>query len=242
MFKTLAALCGVLAVVGASPAGAAGIRGEYVEARTNDVFTGPCFSNAEIYAEIYITGHQAVMVWKVTEGSYQGVNLAGLSVAAAVKGTSTFDADTEDQAQSVLIVDKSATPRQHEALVALAKALGGDRMKHVVEVKTSPMALTIESHELMSPGDAKPEEHKGHVMPKTPRALFVAPGLAEVSTRPLDEGDHKCGNEVVAFPPLSKGVDVLPAYTLGNSFQGKGLNTRWNDPNARSSLVGHFAL
>jgi hypothetical protein len=79
-------------------------------------------------------------------------------------------------------------------------------------------------------------------MPKAPRALFIAPGLAEISTRPLDERDHKCGNEVQAFPALSKAVDVLPAYTLGHSFKGQGLNTRWDDPNARSSLVGRFAL
>ncbi len=29
-------------------AGAADIRGDYVEARNADVFTGPCFSNAEV--------------------------------------------------------------------------------------------------------------------------------------------------------------------------------------------------
>ena len=66
--------------------------------------------------------------------------------------------------------------------------------------------------------------------------------LAEILTRPMDEGDHTCGNEVVAYEPLSKGVDVLPAYTLGHRFQGKGLDTKWNDPNCRSSFVGHFAL
>ena len=234
MFKTLAAFCGVLAVVGANPAGAARIRGEYVEARTNDVFTGPCFSNAEVY----LTGHQAVMAWKVTEGSYDGVDLKGLTVAAALRGTSTFDADQPDQAKAVLIVDATASPKQREALVKMAKHLGGDRMKHVVAVKTVPMTMMLEH------ADATPlsESPQGHVMPKSPRAFFWVPGLAEISTRPLNEGDHKCGNEVVAYPPLSKGVDVQPAYTLGNSFQGKELNTRWNDPNARSSLVGRFAL
>jgi len=72
-----------------SVAGAAGIRGDYVEARTADVFTGPCFSNAEVF----IYGKQAVMAWKVDEGSYRGVDLGGLSVAAAIQGM-----DLEDQA------------------------------------------------------------------------------------------------------------------------------------------------
>ena len=235
MFKTLAALCGVVFMVGATPSPAAGIKGEYVEARTNDVFTGPCFSNAEVF----ITGHQAVMAWKVTEGSYQGVDLTGLTIAAAVKGGSTFDADVASDARSILIVDKQATPQQREALVALAKNLGGDRMKNVIAVRVSSMSMVVERHEMESPSEAA---HPGHVMPKAARALFIAPGLAEISTRPLDERDHKCGNEIQAFPALSKGVEVLPAFTLGHSFKGQGLNTRWDDPNARSSLVGRFAL
>jgi hypothetical protein len=234
MFKTWAALCGALILAGGT-AQAAGLRGEYVEARTNDVFTGPCFSNAEVF----ITGHQAVVAWSVTEGSFQGVDLAGLKVAAAVVGTSTFDADQADAARAILIVDKAANPKQRAALIAMAKSLGGDRLKNVVEVRDSVISMMIEH-------DSDPasiaDEHARHNMPRAARAFFWAPGLAEIVTRPLDDGDHKCGNETLAYPPLSKGVDVKPSYTVNNSFRGQGLGTRWDDPNARSSMVGHFAL
>src|SRR3982750_3797027 len=101
MRKTVAALCGVLVLAGSGVACAAGIRGDYIEARTADVFTGPCFSNAEVF----IYGNQAVMAWKVTEGSWDGVDLGGLSVAAAVRGSTTFSEDQPDLARSVLIVD-----------------------------------------------------------------------------------------------------------------------------------------
>ncbi|MCA1686407.1 MAG: DUF1326 domain-containing protein, partial [Planctomycetia bacterium] len=97
MRKPLSALCGALVLFGTGVAGAAGIRGDYVEARTADVYTGPCFSNAEVF----IYGNQAVMAWKVTEGTFDGVDLAGLSVAAAVKGTTTFSEDKPEQATSV---------------------------------------------------------------------------------------------------------------------------------------------
>ena len=63
-----------------------------------------------------------------------------------------------------------------------------------------------------------------------------------VVTRPLDERDHACGNEVVAYSPLSQSVSAQPAYTLGHAFEGNGLDNRWDDPNCRSSFVGHFAL
>ena len=75
-----------------------------------------------------------------------------------------------------------------------------------------------------------------------PRASFWAAGLARIVTRPLDERDHACGNEVVAYPPLSRAVTAQPAYTLGHAFEGQGLDNRWDDPNCRSSFVGHFAL
>src|SRR4051794_34569917 len=91
-------------------ASAAGIRGDYVEARNADVFTGPCFSNAEVF----IYGKQAVLAWRVNEGSWNGVNLAGLCVAAAVTGDTTFSEDNPDKARAVLIVDAGANTRQRE--------------------------------------------------------------------------------------------------------------------------------
>jgi len=234
MAGLVAALCGILAFEGAATAPKTQIRGDYLEARTADVYTGPCFSNAEVF----ITGDKAIMAWKVTEGSWNGVDLSGLSVAAAVKGNSTFSEDDPNQARSVMIVDKDANAEQRAALVALAQHLGGERLAKVVEVKSSPISLTVESHAMAGEATAA---HKFHKTPQAPRGSFWAPGLAEILTRPMDEGDHTCGNEVVAYEPLSKGVDVLPAYTLGHHFTGKGLNSRWDDPNCRSSFVGHFA-
>jgi hypothetical protein len=83
-------------------------------------------------------------------------------------------------------------------------------------------------------------EHRGHDMPETPRASFWAAGIAQIVTRSLDDRDHFCGNEVVAYPPLSTSVEAKPAYTLSHEFKGDGLDIRWDDPNCRSSFVGHF--
>ena len=83
------------------------------------------------------------------------------------------------------------------------------------------MSLKLEDHST-SDGESA---HATHGMPHSPRASFWAAGIAQIVTRPLDERDHFCGNEVVAYPPLSKGVDVQPAYTLGHQFKGKGLDS-----------------
>jgi len=156
-----------------------------------------------------------------------------------VRGTTTFSEDKPAEARSVLIVDEKANAKQREALVAMAKELGGQRLSQVVEVKTSRISFKIEAHS----EEGTPEAgHSAHGMPHSPRASFWAPGLAQIVTRPLDERDHMCGNEVVAYPPLSKGAEVQPAFTLDHEFKGKGLNANWDDPNCRSAFVGRFAL
>jgi hypothetical protein len=229
MLTALTALCGALALA-AGPH----IRGDYVEARTADVYTGPCFSNSEVF----IGGDHAVVAWKISEGVYQGQNLAGLSVAAAIEANTTLSKDRPEAARSVVILDEKATPAQRKALLALAKELAGRRLDNVVEVRTAPILLTVENgveHDTIAP-----TAHAG--APHAPRAAFWVSGLAEISTRPLDVDDHFCGNEVVEYAPLSKGVNALPAYTLKHHFKGKALGTTWSGPNCRSAFVGQFAL
>ncbi len=156
------ALSVAVLALGASFADAAGIRGDYVEARTADVFTGPCFSNAEIF----ITGKNAVMAWKVTEGTWKGVKLDNLCVAAAVVGTTTFSEDQPEKAEAVLIVDSKATEKERDALVDLAKTLGGPRLYHVANVATARMVFKLENHT-----DSEADNsHALHPMPKAPRA------------------------------------------------------------------------
>src|SRR5262249_45466744 len=46
-----------------------GIHGNYIEARTADVYTGPCFANGEAEE----VGREAVFGWQIKGGSYKGV-------------------------------------------------------------------------------------------------------------------------------------------------------------------------
>src|SRR5438094_6713028 len=84
------------------------IYGDYVEARTADVYTGPCFANSEVG----LTGELAVFGWKVNRGEWHGTSLDGLSVVAAVKARTTLG-DVYESAypvRAVLIVDSRANP------------------------------------------------------------------------------------------------------------------------------------
>src|SRR5258707_10474180 len=80
-------LAGCWAALGAvSSTLGAEISGEYLEARTCDVYTGPCFANGEIG----IAGKEAVMAWKIDEGRWAGEDLAGLGVALVIKANDTL--------------------------------------------------------------------------------------------------------------------------------------------------------
>src|SRR5579863_1593844 len=80
------------------------LHGEYIEARTADVYTGPCFANSEVG----LTGDLAVMGWKIDQGNFDGVNLDGLSVMGAIHASNTLGnvIDTVYPVKAVLIIDE----------------------------------------------------------------------------------------------------------------------------------------
>ena len=61
------AAAGFLFLVGISVSAHAAIKGNYVEVRSADVYTGPCFANAEVGLE----GKQAILAWRVSQGSWK---------------------------------------------------------------------------------------------------------------------------------------------------------------------------
>ncbi len=100
------------------------INGNYIEARTADVYTGPCFANGE--AEI--NGKEAVFGWKINQGQWQGVELEGLSVVGVVHSLHTLGNiyEPDNPAVAVLIVDSRANAEQRLALQNFAQKMGGD--------------------------------------------------------------------------------------------------------------------
>lgn len=211
----------VLLIVAGVPASAA-IQGDYVEVRSADVYTGPCFANSQVGLE----GNQAILAWRVNHGSFQGVRLDGLSVVAVVKANATLGDPYHNPypAKSVLIFDERATGEQRKALEQFAQSMTGELLRHVVRVETARILLEV----------GKGEHHGS--------ARLVAGNLARIETRSLCAADHLCGNEYVYYPPLVKLAHAMPAYTLNEAFNGKGLGVVWNRIDTRSAFIGTFTL
>jgi hypothetical protein len=207
-------------LVSLAPANAAGLTGQYVEARTCDVWTGPCFANADFN----LGGKNAVMAWKVDRGSFDNVNLDGLGIAAVLSAGNTLGLEQSGPARTILIVDSRATAEQRKALVRLAKQQGGKLLDNVIAVQAATVNLTQ-------------CECKGEVC-----AELVAGG-AKIKTRCLDaKHDKACGNESAFYPPLASGVTVLPAAAIEHTFTGEGLRETWRDFDRRGAYVGSFAI
>jgi hypothetical protein len=213
------ALAAVALVVVALPASAAGLTGQYVECRTCDVWTGPCFANAEM-----IAGKNAVMGWKVEKGSLDGAQLDGLAVVAVVDASDTLGLEQTGPAKAILIVDEKANTAQRDALVKLARQQGGDLLKHVLKVETAP--ITIDACQCDGKGCAK-----------------LSAGKAKVETRCLDSHhDRKCGNEYAYYPPLVKNVKAEAAVAVEHGYSGDGLKHSWKESERRGAYVGTFEI
>ena len=104
----------------------AGISGDYVEIRTADVFTGPCFANGEVG----LTGREAVLAWRVREGSWDGVRLDGLSVLAVVHAAETLGDMRERQAVPWLAGLRDHPVPRVRANTLLALCQLGDGLAH----------------------------------------------------------------------------------------------------------------
>ena len=100
------------------------LSGTYVEARTCQVYTGPCFANGEVG----LMGKNAVMSWNIQQGQYEGIDLTGLSVAVVVSASHTLGfggLGDARQLKLVVYVDENATSRQQLALVEFARSHAG---------------------------------------------------------------------------------------------------------------------
>ena len=213
------ALSAVALVVVALPASAAGLTGQYVECRTCDVWTGPCFANAEMTA-----GKNAVMGWKVDRGTVGAARLDGLGVVAVVAASDTLGLEQTGPAKSVLIVDEKANTAQRDALVKLAKQQGGDLLKNVLKVEAAP--ITLDACLCKENGCAK-----------------LSAGKATIETRCLDgHHDKKCGNEYAYYPPLVKNVRAQAAVAVEHGYSGKGLKQTWKESERRGAYVGTFEI
>jgi hypothetical protein len=206
-----------LAGLGASDPGTA-VSGDYVEVRTAEVFTGPCMLGNEAYS----LGREAILAWRVTRGSMDGVSVDGLAVVAVVAGDRNLGMhelgdDAPSSVKAVVMVDARATAVQQRALVSLARSLSPALTREVVDVKAVPIAFER--------GAADVRVHAGD---------------ARLDVTTTFEHSPVCG-AMQWFSPLASTVRPVLGLAREHAWSGPGLDTSWAQRDRKASFVGTFS-
>ena len=194
------------------------ITGEYVEARTAEVFAGGCIMNSE--AETM--GRQAVMAWRITSGSFNGVALDGLTGAAAGAGDRNLGmremgGEEPTAVKAIITVDPRATATQRDALVKLVRELSGGLITHVIRVDVAPVRFATSQN-------------------------FVEVSVPDTMTLTVNKEmkhDPSCG-AMQWFKPFTRLANAAMGVAEAHEYSGTGLGTTWSAPNKRSAFFGTF--
>jgi hypothetical protein len=215
-----ALLLAARAGLGASgPAAATSVTGDYVEARTAEVFAGGCIMGSEGEP----SGREAILAWRVGQGTVNGVSLDGLAVVAVVAADTSLSMHEIGGAaprvvKAALRVDGRASAAQRDALITLARTLAPSVVTDIVDVKAVPIAFSRDGHHV--------EVHAGEA------ALDVSAHLHH---------DPNCG-ALQWFEPLAATSGAELGLTRTQAWTGSSLGSQWDQTDRKSSFIGTFAL
>jgi hypothetical protein len=211
------------ALLAATPAllaasGATAVTGDYVEARTAEVFAGGCIQGSEGEG----AGREAILAWRVGRGQVNGVALDGLSVVAVVAGdvnlsTHEIGGARPQQIRTAIRVDERATAAQRDALISMAKSLS-PVVRGIVEVKAVPITFT-----------------------RDVAGLAVTAGEASLEVATTMDHSANCG-AMQWYDPLAKTTQAAMGHTRSEAWSGSSLGTQWSMGDKRASFYGAFEL
>ncbi|MCH2203678.1 MAG: DUF1326 domain-containing protein [Fuerstiella sp.] len=197
------------------------VSGHYVEVRTCQVYTGPCFANGEVGS----AGKNAMMTWHITRGRLGRVDLAGQSVSVIVKTSHTLGFNGLNDAKSkkaIVIIDSAANDAKADALKNFVLSQTGLSVEDVTAVRRKNIAMQFDIVRLT--------------------ATVEVTDMAKLETRPARKGDCICSNESAYYPPLVSLKGFVPGVTIEGEVAARGLGTRWSIPDSRTAYMGTFDI
>jgi RNase P/RNase MRP subunit p29 len=217
-----AMLCSIALVVTASSAPAADVlSGTYVEVRTCQVYTGPCFANGEVGS----AGKNAIMTWQITDGRIAETDLAGLSVTVVVKSSHTLGFKGLDNARTkkaMLIIDSAADAQQAAVLKEFALLQTNIAEQDIAGLHRADIDMEFDH--------------------KTLTATVNVGRFARLKTRKARSDDCICSNESAYYPPLTRLNHFVPGVTIEGEVTARRLGTRWSVPDSRTAYLGTFEV
>ncbi len=187
------------------------IAGDYVEARSNHVYTCGCLYSGEMVTG----GREAILAWSFDGGSYEGTTLEGVRALAVLSGEENLSIQGMPR-RAVLYLDGVASRRQQDAVVSLIRQKYADAVGEIFAVRTAPI-----------------------VFRELPGSVEVrVPGVAEVMERTavLPDDAHRGSSQWYGpFIPLTQ---ATLAATTFYDYQGADFPKHWKESDA--GITGYF--
>jgi hypothetical protein len=209
----LAILCG--AVLTGSRAESNSLKGDYVEVRTASVFAGACHYNGELTT----AGRDALMAWHVSKGSWDGVELAGVSAMAVVSADANLS-DTEAARRTELILDQSASRAQAVAMISAIKSKYGAALGQVVSVRSAPIEF----------------KHEGKAY------SIISSGVAAINIEAMPDDVCCRMPHLVWYDPLVPLSQRKVGYTAKAVYTGGPVGDAWQRFGENSAFYGSFSF
>jgi hypothetical protein len=191
------------------------IAGDYVEVRTSSVFTGACHYNGELVT----TGRDALMAWRFTSGTWNGVDLSGLKVVAAISSDANLGQEQAAR-KTELVIDARASEQQATALTALLREKCGARLGEIAGVRQANISF----------------EHaeRGYAV--------TAEDFASLSVQPMPNGECCKQPHLVWYSPLAPLDNRKVGYTVRAAYTAGTVGDAWSREGENSAFYGSFSF
>jgi hypothetical protein len=192
------------------------VSGDYVEARSNEVYTCGCLYSGQMTT----AGREAILAWRITRGVYQGTPLAGVRVAAVVVGDANLGA-YDGPRRTALYLDESASDAQVRAIVTLWLRTYSQALGKIATVHRAPISFTQQ-------GDS---------------VRVSIPNLVEVQARKARLREDAHPGSFLWYAPFVPLRNSSLVTALNYEYQGMDFQHQWQDlmPSINGYL-GEFAL
>lgn len=190
------------------------VAGQYLEDRAMRVYACPC----EWSTDWAHRGREAVLAWNIEVGSFDGVPLAGLRIAAVLVGDFALT-EPDSRRRSALYVDAAAPAHQRDAGLLWLRSTYSALLGTVVATHALPIRFTSD-----------------------PEASSLAVGsiLSLRMRRTHLPEDAESWAELI-HDPFIRLASPTVATTLHVSYSGPELNIRWvRNENTMTGYFGAF--
>ena len=212
---SLASFCSGTSAPKAASSTSSKITGDYVEARTASVFTGACHYNGELVT----TGRDAVMAWHFASGAWNGVDVSGLSVMAAVSSDQNLGQEQAGR-KSELVVDARASEAQAAALANLLREKCGAKLGEVTAVRRANISFDHADRDYTVSADK----------------------FASLSVQPMPNGECCKQPHLVWYSPLAPVDSRKVGYTVRAAYTAGIVGEPWSREGENSAFYGSFSF